>query len=159
MILQFTHFHNFSSLLRLWSTTLNGLEFHQKILNDSMAVLLWQYDTIWQYFCDSMTAWPRMWLHHYDSMTDPLHAKFRRSGKKTWPPRKIASQIWTPKNQHASLHSTFWSRPCIGLLLCSWNITWPLLSNEIKLKIKSWSIWKFIYLFWTLNNIDETIAS
>ena len=108
MILQFTHFHNFSSLLRLWSTTLNGLEFHQKILNDSMAVLLWQYDTIWQYFCDSMTARPRTWLHH--CMTDPLHAKFRRSGKKTWPPRKIASQIWTPKNQDASLYSTFWSR-------------------------------------------------
>ena len=106
MILQFTHFHNFSSLLQ----TL--IYYFTRIRKFLM--------TVWQYYYDSMTAWPRTWLHH--CMTDPLHAKFRRSGKKTWPPGKIASQIWTPKNQDASLHSTFWSRPCIGLLLCSWNV-------------------------------------
>ena len=92
------YFHNFSTVFRLWSTTFNGLECHKKFL-----MTVW-YDSI------IMRVWqpgPRMWLHHYDSMTDPLHAKFRQSGKKTWPPRKIASQIWTPKNPHASLYSTF----------------------------------------------------
>ena len=62
--------------------------------------------TVWQYYYEIMTVLPQdvsasLWQY------DRLHAKLRRSGKKTWPPRKIASQIWTPKNQDASLYSTF----------------------------------------------------
>ena len=158
MILQFTHFHNFSSLLQTLIYYLKRMRMPQQILNDSMAVLLWQYDSIvlrvWQPSpgCGYITM--TVWQTHSMPSSDGAVRKLGHPAKlllKSGHP-KTRMLPFTPPSGHGS-------RPCIGLLLCSWNVTWPFNCNQIKLKIKSWSIWKFIYIFWTLNNIGETIAS
>ena len=109
----------FHPSFRLWSTTLNGLEFHQKILNDSMAVLLWQYDSIvlrvWQprpgCGCITMTVWKTHSMPSSDGAVRKLGHPEKLLLKSGHPKTRMLP--FTPPSGHGS-------RPCIGLLLCSW---------------------------------------
>ena len=101
------------------------LECHKKFLMTVciMTVLLWQYD--------SLQPGPRMWLHHYDSMTDSMPSS-DRAARKLGHPAKLLLKSGHPKTRMLPFTPPFWSRPCIGLLLCSWNVTWPFNWNQIK---------------------------
>ena len=122
MILQFYWWSLLPQLFNRLQTLIyyfQRIRMPQKILNDSMTVLLWEYDSLAPGCgCITMTVWQTHSMPSSDG-----------AARKLGHPAKLLLKSGHPKTRMLPFTPPFWSRPCIGLLLCSWNVTWPFNCN------------------------------